>query len=209
MKTRVFSALLVIGFMAMPALSNATSVAIVNPSFEGNALQPADYIVNMISGWIISSGEAGTWYPASITYYPSVPNGVNIAYSNGGTISQTLTTALANDTTYTLNVEVGHRSDGYFNNYTIQLLAGPNVIASVINPIDPGPGNFGLATLSYTSAVNDANAGQLLGIRFLTAGAQVNYDAVSLTTSAVPVPAAVWFFGSGLIGLVGLRRKAS
>jgi hypothetical protein len=30
---------------------------------------------------------------------------------------------------------------------------------------------------------------------------------VTLTPSAVPVPAAVWLFGSGLLGLVGIRRK--
>ena len=32
--------------------------------------------------------------------------------------------------------------------------------------------------------------------------------APSITTSAVPVPAAVWLLGSGLFGLVGLRRRS-
>jgi len=40
-----------------------------------------------------------------------------------------------------------------------------------------------------------------------------NYNVVSYLVrevSAVPVPAAVWLFGSGLIGLVGVvRRKKS
>ena len=40
-------------------------------------------------------------------------------------------------------------------------------------------------------------------------GRPVDYIGASVTTSAVPVPAAVWLFGSGLIGLIGLtRRKA-
>jgi hypothetical protein len=39
-----------------------------------------------------------------------------------------------------------------------------------------------------------------------TAGAQVGYQA-TLTTSPVPVPAAVYLFGSGLIGLAGLARR--
>jgi hypothetical protein len=33
------------------------------------------------------------------------------------------------------------------------------------------------------------------------------YDNVSLAPSAVPVPAAVWLFGSGLLGLVGVARR--
>jgi hypothetical protein len=40
-------------------------------------------------------------------------------------------------------------------------------------------------------------------------GVAVEFIGASVTTSAVPVPAAVWLFGSGLIGLIGLaRRKA-
>jgi hypothetical protein len=32
-------------------------------------------------------------------------------------------------------------------------------------------------------------------------------DNLSITTSAVPVPAAAWLFGSGLLGLVGVARR--
>jgi hypothetical protein len=37
------------------------------------------------------------------------------------------------------------------------------------------------------------------------AGGSLFWDDVSLT--AVPVPAAVWLFGSGLIGLIGIARR--
>lgn len=33
------------------------------------------------------------------------------------------------------------------------------------------------------------------------------FDNVSMTVNAIPVPAAVWLFGSGLIGLVGMARR--
>lgn len=40
------------------------------------------------------------------------------------------------------------------------------------------------------------------------AGQSLNFDfGVSVATSAIPVPAAVWLFGSGLIGLVGVARR--
>lgn len=32
-------------------------------------------------------------------------------------------------------------------------------------------------------------------------------DVTSLSTNSVPIPGAVWLFGSGLIGLLGIRRK--
>ncbi len=35
----------------------------------------------------------------------------------------------------------------------------------------------------------------------------VTYVGASVNVSAVPVPAAVWLFGSGLIGMVGIARR--
>ena len=34
-----------------------------------------------------------------------------------------------------------------------------------------------------------------------------NFDITSLTVTSVPVPAAVWLFGSGLLGLIGVARR--
>ncbi len=36
---------------------------------------------------------------------------------------------------------------------------------------------------------------------------QIRWDVDSFTVSAVPVPAAVWLFGSGLLGLLGVSRR--
>lgn len=56
-------------------------------------------------------------------------------------------------------------------------------------------------TLSGDIALNAGSAGFLGG----TAGQDVGD--FSVTVSSVPVPAAVWLFGSGLVGLVGFGRK--
>ena len=54
--------------------------------------------------------------------------------------------------------------------------------------------------------------GFMFGNRVLGSGTLTNtlgLDNFSVTTSPVPVPAAVWLFGSGLLGLIGVaRRKA-
>jgi hypothetical protein len=53
--------------------------------------------------------------------------------------------------------------------------------------------------------VNDSNVAVVdtLGTWLLTSTGQLTYSA----PSAVPVPAAVWLFGSGLVGLVGIARR--
>ena len=73
--------------------------------------------------------------------------------------------------------------------------------------------NAALQTLNYldlyaakqandTAAINAANA----AISALRGSYGFN---ITTTVSAVPVPGAVWLFGSALAGLIGLRRKAS
>lgn len=50
----------------------------------------------------------------------------------------------------------------------------------------------------------DFLAGQKL--TFKIAGSSNSFDVVSFKANAVPVPAAVWLFGSGLMGLIGRSR---
>jgi len=68
-------------------------------------------------------------------------------------------------------------------------------------------------TFSFTPvAANDVSGGitlQLLASCAPIAGcrADVYFDDVSITVQAIPIPAAIWLFGSGLLGLVGIARR--
>jgi hypothetical protein len=53
----------------------------------------------------------------------------------------------------------------------------------------------------------DISYGNTTGIWSATDGGTGNVVSGTFTVSAVPVPAAVWMFGSGLIGLIGVKRK--
>jgi len=52
--------------------------------------------------------------------------------------------------------------------------------------------------------------GNYLGVTGLGAGSAIEGYWIDLSATAVPIPAAVWLFGSGLLGLIGIaRRKAA
>ena len=148
-------------------------------------------------------------------------------------LEQILSSTLTANSHYELSVAVGNpqsyfstRSDRYWNNenfpgYIIQLLAGDTVIAEDINSVLIGEGDFGISSLSLT--VDNSHAallGMALGIRLLNQNTNVpgefmdlawasavDFDNVQLSVSAVPVPAAVWLFGTALIGFIGVSRR--
>jgi hypothetical protein len=69
---------------------------------------------------------------------------------------------------------------------------------------------MGTYEISVTESGNSA-AGMLLSAGFTNGGQQsanyYGYDINLQATSAVPLPAAVWMFGSALMGLLGISRK--
>ena len=62
---------------------------------------------------------------------------------------------------------------------------------------------FSVTGLSY-----DPTAGATISFSASAVNSLFGQDDASLTIQAVPVPAAVWLFGSGLIGLLGVARRA-
>jgi len=101
------------------------SIFVANPSFEtmpGGGLPygcgtGCSYSVGTIPDWV-TSGSEGQFQPGSssgnFAYFNYVPDGVTVAYSNGGTISQTVGSTVVAGDTYTLTVDLGNRNDGYY-----------------------------------------------------------------------------------------------
>ena len=76
---------------------------------------------------------------------------------------------------------------------------GPNVYGIGGDPMADGPfagfnANFDITALTFTSTGGTINGGN-------------PFDVGPYPSNAVPVPAAVWLFGSGLLGLVGVARR--
>lgn len=86
-------------------------------------------------------------------------------------------------------------------------------VDTIINEDPPATGTFTIATITLTAIAEGTSSLMILGgSNFFSTTAALSptlFDG-TVNVSAVPIPAAVWLFGSGLLGLVGLaRRKTS
>jgi hypothetical protein len=194
-----------VGLMAMPAM--ADGVAIQNASFEdSNPLTmhtstctgACAFNAGPIPGWAMT-GAGGSFQPSSTFLNLPLPDGNIVAYSNGGTISQVLTSSLLADTTYTLSVFIGNRLDGLNSTYTIALDAGSTQLCSfsassaTITP----KGGFADETCTFNSG--SAFPTGLLSIILSAAGPQVDFDNVSLSATPVSEASSAALTGSGLL----------
>ena len=179
----------------------ASSITVSNGGFENPSLANYAATINNIPGWSGGAGF-GVWDPHDTAAFPAnVPEGENVAYNNRTYITQTVTHDVILGMTYVLKVEVGDSLSADFPGYTVELLAGGNIVGSE-NSLVPTDGTFLTSTVSWTA---DDHVGESLGIRLTSAGGSTYFDDVRL--DAVPIPGAVWLLGSGLIGLVAVRRK--
>ena len=131
-------------------------------------------------------------------------------------LRQTLAATLQISTQYTLTVAVGNFAPqaGPFNftgfpGYRVDLLAGAAVLASDNNTLSPGEGRFLTSTVSFTTGISHANAGQFLAIRLVSLngpGVEVNFDNVLLDATAIPEPTSAGLVALAAVLLLGPRR---
>jgi hypothetical protein len=132
----------------------------------------------------------GAWRPG--TCWDINPfEGTTIAYSNGGTVQQVLTTAAIPGASYTLTVAVGRRSSPCcpFQRTTLTLEAGTGAAAvtilerEILTAEAPGAGSWARFRVTGTLPAGAAS-GLPLVISLEAAGAQVDFDAVTLERGA-------------------------
>jgi hypothetical protein len=208
----VLSILLLLVCTTVPAF--ADNIPITNASFETTSpLIPCGtgcvYNYGPIPGWT-TTGVSGSWQPTAVSF-GSAPDGSFIAYSNGGSISQTLSSSLAANTLYTLAVDVGNRLDtaryGLATTYVIQLFAGNTLLNSITGSNTTIPlGSFVDESFNYLSGVT-LPAGNL-SIVLSSVGPQSDFDNVRLTATPVPEPGSLTLLAAGLgLALFVFRRR--
>ena len=195
--------------------ASANSIPITNASFEiTNPLTApcgtgCAFNGGPIPGWTTTGGQQGSFQPGTAGFFTSpVPDGSIVAYSNGGTISQTLSATLSPNSTYALSLDVGRRVDAGTTNFMIDLFAGNTLLSSItLSNGTIAPGSFAPELLTFTAGANPL-AGNL-AIALINPGPiQVNYDNVALSVTPVPEPSSLALLATGLgLAFLVLRRR--
>lgn len=205
--------MMVASLCAVPSLSNAAVIPVSNPSFEtlppgglplGSCGTGCAYSATSIPGWT-NGGSSGQFQPGTqdgnTSHFTTLSDGITSAYSNDGTISQTVGATVQTGVVYTLMVDLGWRNDTAFGASADLLINGITYAATGLTPVQ---GNWSTYTATYTGL--SADNGKSITIELRTSGAQGNFDNVSLSDN-VPEPAFTWILGLCLTGLGALRRR--
>jgi len=218
-----FSVLALGLLVLMTGTAWADSVPIVNASFESyNTLNYAcasQYGPNCafnanvgIPGWDVTNG--GSFQPSLITQtnpyngqFYSIPDGSIVAYANGGSISQTLTSMALSDEAYTLSVFVGSRSDHNAGSFVLSLDTILNgTITGTVCSVSGDAMTFATGTwVDETCTGTPTTAGNLY-LNFEKISGQLDVDNASLNYSptSVPEPGSASMLGFGALFLLGV-----
>ena len=197
----------------------ASANLVNNPSFELPIITTIGGINTSVTDW--NGGNKGVWYPnpdetytwnGSVAYIaPPVGGGNQVGYaSNGGLVQWRNDLQFEAGYTYTLSVYVGTWV-GAGAGYGVYLMyASPSAVNLTweTGTVSESEQMTKLVTLLHTVNPGDLSIGKNIGIALDATGInEVYFDLVTLTKTPVPIPPSVWLLGSGLIGLVGLRRR--
>ena len=199
--------------------AGAATIFVANASFEtlpagglpfGGCGVGCSYSNAAIPDWTTSPSSgalSGQFQPGSssgnTTYFNYVPDGLTIAYSNGGTISQIVSPLAQAGVTYTLTVDVGARKDQP-DLSTVELLVGADSVIAT-HPGGHVIGGWNEYTAVYTATA--ADAGLPIEILLSSSGIQGDWDNVNLSSDVTePSTWAMMLLGCVGLGVAGYRR---
>lgn len=203
---------------AFPLFTWATTLPVVNPSFEvlppGGLANPnpaGAYSFGPIPGWTCSNNSnCGQFQPTEGTFNTLDDGPTSAWVRQNSTIFQTIAGWVVQaGNEYTLSVDVGWRNDKGTNASVDLLINGIRYLAT-------GPalvqGDWATYTVNYIGTAADAGSSITIELNAtsMANNTQGNYDNVRLTDpAAVPEPALAGVVGAGVLALIGcgLRKR--
>ena len=185
---------------------------------NGNVINDNVIITKQVNGQVVLASGA-ILSSTSNNSFIGDNNGLDYSLFNNGSwnaAGRDGFAALSDDRgtmTFVLPYEVNYV--GGFMNYSSPLTSGTNVIISAFDSLNNELVSYTLNTEAAISTPDGINEGAFRGIlwtdplikTFQISNSYVVLDDLTFGTAAVPVPAAMWLFGSGLLGLVAVARR--
>jgi hypothetical protein len=196
----------VVDWTAVEALDNTSGVSV--DDWEGaNGMNLSDWSLSMDSDPFVTNNFSITNTTTSTQTYsltttlgvfPTIPNGLmrgSIGFTMTDANNNGATLATSGGSIYTALID-GNLARTLWNAPTIFANTGPTTV---------GTTSFGYPVFETAPESTDTSIG--LKIMFsLTAGDSVAFTN-NFEVTPVPVPAALWLFGSGLLGLIGMVKR--
>lgn len=206
---------------------NANANLIRNASFEdvpnastGQGIMPSEWVVANVTPDTYSNDGSYGLLPSAFGNFTGVTAFDGIRWVAGWSLAgqerfgQALSVNLITDVDYTMSgfLHQALRSDlnnpgGYEIYLTDTSSTTPvsGIYLGFLGETSSTAEGWQQYSFSFTATAEMSNLSFLMFAPISNISAYPGLDSVSL--SAVPVPAAVWLFGSGLIGLVGFARR--
>jgi len=211
----ILTALLVFIMVSVASTSTSSAGLIVNGGFEAGGYSPtqpgADYMTlnagsTALTGWQIGGSGVdwvGTYWQAS-----QGTKSIDLSSTGIGWISQTIATTA--NTAYRLSFDMAGNPEGG---------SGVSKIKNMLVTLGGASGAFQMYTFDTTGKTKTDMGWLPLTLSFVAQGPSTTLTFMSLEPGAygpaidnvdvatVPIPPAAWLLGSGLLGLVAIRRK--
>jgi len=191
-KNKLISAICGLGAVSMLAVAGVANAATVSltPSVTNVSVSDVFSLTVQGSDFVdgVSSGGVEISWDANLVSLVSTLGDIQDSMLSNGFLDLGLSSVGATNT-----VAVGGSFVGFagpsFDFVTLQFEALPPAQEGPINMVNSNFGDW-----------QDISGVSIPGVIF---------EGATINTTAVPVPAAVWLFGSGLLGLVGVARRRS
>ncbi|MBL8876833.1 MAG: hypothetical protein JNM86_13640 [Phycisphaerae bacterium] len=168
-------------------------IPIVNAGFEAPVITACTFrgFVPATDGWTnLPGGAGGLWRPGTC-WDLNAPEGIQVAYSNGGSTQQILSTSALASTTYTLSAFIGTRDHPCCSARLVRLELWAGTVnfgtRTILSSQVPPNGGWARYTLVATTPPS-IPSGAKLEIRFFSDGVQADFDDFRLNQGGSTCP---------------------